>query len=206
LRLRRFGTTPFPANLCEVQLKKLLAFAALGVFALACDGPTATTPTADHQLASSAQAPSTATWAVNQPFANAAGGVIHQVSVGGHDFSDPGADANFSLVAIEHSDGSVSGQWTDQFGQGDGGLHIVIDCLRVVGNQAWVSGTVTSGTFGGTDFTGRPAITRIADNGTSANDPPDQIGFTSLPNNPISCQTAPPLQLFPMPDGQVKVR
>ena len=186
-------------------MKRLLAVTALGVFALACDGATPTTPTADPQLTSAApRAPSTATQAVNQPFANAAGGVIHQVSVGGHDFTDPGVDKNFSLVGIVHSDGSVSGEYTDRFGGGAGGFHATVNCVKVVGNQAWVSGIIDSGDAFGTDLTGVPVLTRVADNGTSANDPPDQISFSFF--SAISCNATPNLPLFPMPDGQVKVR
>ena len=61
-----------------------------------------------------------------------ADGVVHSASVGGHDQDPAGhTDANFSLVAIEHSDGTVSGQWTDQFGQGQGGIHVQVNCLFV---------------------------------------------------------------------------
>src|SRR5512133_1604093 len=105
--------------------------------------------------------------------ARAQGGV-HHVSVGGHDQDPTGnTDANFSLVANQFSDGSVTGEYTDQFGQGQGGFHAQINCLFVNGNEAWVSGFITSGTFGGVDLTGLPVITRVQDNGKSANDPPD---------------------------------
>jgi hypothetical protein len=133
-------------------------------------------------------------------------GVQHFVSVGGPD-QDPTnhTDANFSLVAIQHSDGSVTGQWTDQFGQGQGGIHVAINCLFVQGNQAWVSGFVTQGTFNGADLSGLPVITRVQDNGTSHNDPPDQISFSFI-GNPAACTTAPNLPLVPMTAGQVTVR
>jgi hypothetical protein len=75
--------------------------------------------------------------------------------------------------------------------------------LRVIGNNAWVSGIIKSGSFGGVDLTGRPAITRVADLGTSKNDPPDAISFSFL--LAIPCTAAPPLPLLPMTDGQVKV-
>src|SRR5262245_40148629 len=84
-----------------------------------------------------------------------ADGVQHVVSVGGPDQDATNhTDANFSLVAIQYGDGSVKGQWTDQFGQGQGGVHVAINCLVVQGNQAWLSGFVTSGQFGGVDLSG----------------------------------------------------
>ena len=131
------------------------------------------------------------------------GGVQHRVSVGSHDFTDPGVNANFSLVAIQHADGSVSGQWTDQFGHGDGGLHIAVDCVTVVGNRAWIGGVVTESNVPAQ--VGTRALTEVEDNGTSANDPPDQISYSFAGLNPsIRCQTFV-LPLFPLSGGEVKV-
>src|SRR2546427_6835341 len=63
-------------------------------------------------------------------------GVVHRVSVGGSDQDATlNTDANFSLVALEKGDGTISGEWSDQFGQGQGGVHVDVNCLRVVGNQ-----------------------------------------------------------------------
>jgi hypothetical protein len=129
-------------------------------------------------------------------------GVEHFVSVGGPDQDATNhTDANFSLVAIQHSDGSVTGQWTDQFGQGQGGIHVVINCLFVQGNDAWVSGTISSGTFNGADLSGLPVITRVQDNGKTG----DLISFSFI-GNPAACTTAPNLPLLPMTAGQVIVR
>ena len=128
--------------------------------------------------------------------------VVNHVSVGGNDScTTPGCDANFSLVANAKADGSVKGQWTDVLRIPNGFIvHTTIDCLNVIGNEAWVSGVVT-----GPNGTGLLAITRVADNGTSANDPLDQISFTFM-DTFGGCQAAPDLPLFDMPNGQVKVR
>jgi hypothetical protein len=132
-------------------------------------------------------------------------GVVHHVSVGGHDQDPAGhTDANFSLVANQYSDGTSKGEYTDQFGQGQGGFHAEVNCVFVQGNEAWVSGIITSGTFAGVDLTGLPVITHVQDNGKSANDPPDAISFSFI-GNAAPCTTAPPLALFPMTDGQVTV-
>ena len=134
-----------------------------------------------------------------------ADGVIHHVSVGGHDQDPAGhTDANFSLSATQHGDGSVTGEWTDQFGQANGGIHVQINCLFVRGNQAWVSGFITHGNVNGVDLTGLPVITRVQDNGKSANDPPDAISF-SFVGTATLCTAAPNLPLFPMTGGQVTV-
>ncbi len=135
-----------------------------------------------------------------------ADGVLHQVSVGGHDQDPAGhTDANFSLVAVQHGNGTVTGQWSDQFGQGDGGIHVQVNCLFVQGNEAWVSGIISSGNVGGVDVSGLPVVTRVQDNGKSANDPPDAISFSFI-GVAAACTTTPNLPLFPMTDGQVTVR
>ena len=147
--------------------------------------------------------------------ASVSSGVVHQVSAGGPDVCaafglKPGCDANFSLVAIQHADGSVTGQYIDRWARG-GGFHAVINCVNVIGNDAWVSGVVTKGTYpDGTDLAGRPLINRLRDNGTSANDPPDQFSISWIdPGNngfSASCLDAPDLPLFDAPQGQVVVR
>lgn len=137
--------------------------------------------------------------------AQASNAVANRVSVGGHDLDIAGTtDANFSLVAIGFADGSASGQWSDRFGQQDGGIHVAVNCLSVAGNQAWISGVITSGGAGGVDFTGLPAITRVADIGSSANDAPDLISFSFI-GVAAPCTARPNLPLLPMTDGQVTV-
>lgn len=138
--------------------------------------------------------------------AQASNGVVNRVSVGGHDVDIAGnTDANFSLVAIRLADGSASGQWSDRFGQQDGGIHVAVNCVSVAGNQAWISGIITSGGAGGVDFTGLPAITRVADIGKSANDAPDLLSFSFI-GVAAPCTAQPNLPLVPMTDGQVTVQ
>ena len=81
------------------------------------------------------------------------------------------------------------------------GIHVEIDCLVVVGNDAWVSGLITHPDF----LVGVPAITRVRDNGTSANDPADQVSFTLIDIG-VTCNDQPDLPLFDLINGQVKVQ
>ncbi len=141
--------------------------------------------------------------------ADAQGGsaVVHRVSVGGSDQDATlNTDANFSLVAIQKADGSVSGEWSDQFGQGQGGVHVDVNCLVVAGNQAWIGGIIRSGStgVGGIDLSGLPAVTRVADLGKSANDTPDLISFTFI-GLAVQCTAQPNLPLVAMTGGQVTV-
>jgi hypothetical protein len=137
--------------------------------------------------------------------AASADSVIHKVSVGSADIAPPpGADANFSLSAIQRADGTVTGQWEDTvFGRGTPavGLHVEVDCLVVVGNDAWVSGLITRPAL----FAGLPAITRVRDNGTSANDPADQVSFTFI-GIAATCTDQPNLPLSALINGQVTVQ
>jgi hypothetical protein len=160
-----------------------------GLLAVACTTSDGTAPTGD-----------------NSPGAPqfGSGPVLHRVSVGGPDVctglgGKPGCDANLSIIAIQYADGSVKGQYSDRFAQG-GGFHAVVNCLNVVGNEAWISGLISQPK----QFAGVPVIIRVRDNGTSANDPPDQLSF-SFAFDPTSCLAAPPLDLFDAAEGQTVV-
>ena len=140
--------------------------------------------------------------------------IAHRVSVGGPDAcvalgaTHPGCDGNFSLVAIERANGTMSGQYTDRFANGDG-FHAVVDCVSVSvdGTEAWISGRITHGTWNGDDLTGMPVSTRVKDNGTSANSTPDQIGYSIIGEGfASSCEDQADVDLFYTPQGQVKVR
>jgi len=137
--------------------------------------------------------------------------VVHSVSAGGPDAcasfgARPGCDGNYSFVAFQYADGSGSGQYVDRFQRGQGIIG-VIDCVRVVGNHAWVSGWITSGMgFDNTDLTGLPFTTLVVDNGTSAQQPPDQIA-SSHTGDPTSCTAMVPWDsLAETPQGQVTVK
>ena len=143
--------------------------------------------------------------------------VVHMVSAGGPDLCNafgkhPGCDGNFSLVGFVYADGSMSGEYTDRFANGDG-IHAVIDCVSVVGSEAWVSGVITRGSYTDPDtgqvydFTGLPFATRFRDNGTSARDTVDQLSFSWFGgDNASSCTDHIQYPLFDEPQGQVVVK
>ena len=138
--------------------------------------------------------------------------VVNQVSMGGADICEAlglptGCDANFSVTAQKHADGSVSGQWTDIFAGGMQGIHVAIDCLNVTGTGAVIGGVITHGNAAGVDVSGQRAITAVVDNGTSANSTPDQLSFSIFPTA-LNCNLLVPqnLPLFPLAHGQVTVQ
>ncbi len=137
--------------------------------------------------------------------------VIHHASLGGADICEAlglptGCDANFSLVANQHADGSVKGQWQDTFAGGGEGIHVAIDCLNVVGNGAVIGGVITHGTAGGVDVSGQRALTAVVDNGTTSNDTPDQLSFSFFPTGSCGGLVPTNFELIPLTHGQVKVK
>ncbi len=147
--------------------------------------------------------------------ASAGNPVVHRASLGGSDVCEAlglptGCDANFSLVALQKADGSVKGQWQDTFAGGHEGIHVKVDCLNVAENGAVIGGEITHGTALGLDVTGRRALTAVVDNGTSADDPADQMSFSFFTDSvqDLSCDVlaVDDFPLFDLAHGQVKVR
>lgn len=138
---------------------------------------------------------------------SARGGIIHHVSAGGADANvnpgttKPGYNANYSLVANVMSDGSVKGQYTDQYGHGDGGFHATVECVYIVGNRAWITAVGTSGSYGTLDAKGLYIYTSVIDNGKEG----DQISYSYASRRPVDCNTKPYTQMFDVLNGQVTV-
>jgi hypothetical protein len=142
-----------------------------------------------------------------------AGGVVHSVHVGSPDYctsigDTPGCDANWSVTALQFKDGTVTGQFSDRFSTGEG-VHGTVTCLLIIGNEAWISGDAwyfyrgKQGTF--------TFFVKVVDNGTSEQDPPDQLSGTWGIGPDDTCETVhadypdfPPLS--DVPQGQVKVK
>lgn len=144
----------------------------------------------------------------------AKGPITHFASAGGPDQcraieAKPGCDGNYSLVATQYADGSVSGRYTDRFGK-FGGFTAVIDCLSVVGHDAWVSGVITSGFFRDPDtnerfdFTGLDFAAKLHD-GTPVGEP-DQTSFSLLGEEADPCTDHPDYLMNEVTEGQVIVR
>jgi hypothetical protein len=145
--------------------------------------------------------------------ASVTGTPVHRVVIGGPDVcagfgAQPGCDANFSLLALQSADGSVSGQWIDRLSQnfGGGGAFVTVDCLAVEGNTAWIGGYMS--TPNGEPIGGR-AITRARDLGTSyALELDDRFLMIYNPEDfgiSANCHDEPFFPLFNVPQGQVTI-
>ena len=80
-----------------------------------------------------------------------------------------------------------------------------VDCFFAVGNEAWVSGPVTSFVFNGV---ARPAtihlLFKVQDNGEGSSAPPDLVS-APFGAGPQACASAPDLPLLPNGAGTVKL-
>lgn len=145
--------------------------------------------------------------------------IVHRVTVGTNDFNtdptDPQPDdANFSASIVEFANGVIRGMHNDVVRgdtDGDGepdttySIRGTVNCLRVVGNTAYWSGTITSrGSNEGLRF-----LSAARDLGTSQQQPTDQISYTYIfaATSSRTCQ-APgfTLPFFDIVNGQVRIR
>lgn len=100
--------------------------------------------------------------------------VIQSVTGNGHLVGDP-PERTVRFEIHRFDDGSVEG-WYQASTRGPGGAQIRVrmECLHVVGNQAWVGGTIVAAVD--PNNIGRPVSMRFIDNGEGANAAPDEIG------------------------------
>ena len=85
-------------------------------------------------------------------------------------------------------------------------VHIDVDCLVIVGNQAWFSGPAKRWVLGGVPQPpGLYLVFRVEDNGEGANDAPDR-GSAAFGGPPMACALMPPFPLIPTANGNIQVR
>jgi hypothetical protein len=96
----------------------------------------------------------------------------------------------FSFTARKYADGTSKGQLQLNNRALDVVVHIEIDCLRVVGNTAHMSGRVTRVSNPDEGAVGDLNRLVVQDNGTGAKSPPDMIsGIPATNPNNETCET-----------------
>lgn len=127
--------------------------------------------------------------------------VIQSVTGNAHLEDDEGV-RTVTFNILKKADGTVDG-WYHALRQGPGGAHIRVrlECLHVVGNQAWATGTVVAAV--NPDNIGRPYSLRFIDNGEGAGAAPDQIGTARFVY--YDCHTEPEITLREIPTGNLQV-
>lgn len=124
-----------------------------------------------------------------------------------------GNDFKYSLSAIRHDDGSVSGEFQERVILASTGefirqTHGTVTCFEIVGNMARIGGLVDQATdprfLPGTEFR-----LVVVDNGEGASDPPDmgsnaRFGFPGTAQ--AFCDAGTAFNLEPVQHGNVEVR
>jgi hypothetical protein len=137
-----------------------------------------------------------------------------QESVTGHaDFvTATGIRFRYSLSAVRHADGSVSGEFENHVENAVTGqfiliAHVNIVCFTVTGNVARVGGIVER-QIGGTTGPGAEGFITVVDNGEGSNGVPDLASPPGVaPGSAFAhCETGLPRPLFPIERGNIQVR
>lgn len=124
-----------------------------------------------------------------------------------------GNDFKYSVAAIRHEDGSVSGEFEERVILASTGefirqTHGTVTCFQIVGNMARIGGLVDQATdprfLPGTEFR-----LVVVDNGEGASDPPDlgsnaRFGFPGTAQ--AFCDAGTAFNLEPVQHGNVEVR
>lgn len=127
-------------------------------------------------------------------------------AVGGGRYEEDGATSTFAFYALGRSNDRVSGDFVYDYRAGNLLIKMDIDCLRVIGNKAVMSGSVTS--VRGSDpppvlFVGARGIFQVEANSES----PDRFSNLRLvpPTSDVTCRTFNPRLVF-LIRGNILVR
>ncbi|MCK0179306.1 hypothetical protein MWU50_08400 [Flavobacteriaceae bacterium S0862] len=95
---------------------------------------------------------------------------------------------HFSFNAITKKDGSVKGNGVLTYTGGELKIKFNIDCIRVVGNTAYITGKITSHS-GIPENAGRDCLFVAIDNGEGTNADPDILSgfYTSIEGGDLDC-------------------
>ena len=104
-----------------------------------------------------------------------------------------GALRTFSFHVKESKDGDVKGSFELKNRQVGVRVHAHLNCLRVNGNEAFISGVLTQVDGIAGNFIGDEVWFHVKDNGEGRGDPPDQISLAMVelslvPPDPFQCQ------------------
>jgi hypothetical protein len=132
-----------------------------------------------------------------------AGPAVNKAS-GGGTVDWPMGRVTYGFTAQIDAAGVVKGQ--AQFHHRDVGIsnHVAINCLAVVGNNAWLGGTITESTD--PMSVGLEIVWRVQDNGQGQAAPPDMVSTVVPGVAPGECYSMPDLGLIPWTNGNVEVK
>lgn len=127
--------------------------------------------------------------------------VIQSVSGNAH-LIDAESERTVTFIVRKYADGSVDGWYNASVrGPGDADVRVRVECLHVVGNEAWAGGIIMKAVNPAN--VGRPVSMRFVDAGEGGNAPPDEFGGIWEYHD---CATEPDLSTRPISIGNVQVR
>jgi hypothetical protein len=132
-------------------------------------------------------------------------GVVNSATGSGH-ITSGGETRTFAFTATKYADGTATGHAQVNSRALDAVVHLEIDCLRVVGNVAHMSGIITRSSNPTEAPVGEMRRFVVMDNGEGSNSPPDQI--STIPVNPAgeTCENSTLVANRPVEEGNVEVR
>jgi hypothetical protein len=137
-------------------------------------------------------------------------GVVDSATGSGGVTGGAGGKVTFSFTAADKGDGADRGQIQAINHDSGNRLHVEVDCLRVTGNTAVMSGTVKKVSDpSGLVQEGWFSIFAVQDNGEGANDPPDRVSnLLSRSFAPWDCESVVPPGgiIFEVERGNIQVR
>ena len=107
--------------------------------------------------------------------------VVASATGSGHMVRPDGTFRSFSFAASKRADGTVTGEVQLNSRGFDVFVHIDVDCLRVDGNTAYMSGRITFVSNPDEGFVGELNRWAVQDNGEGSGAPPDLV--SSIPEN-----------------------
>lgn len=108
--------------------------------------------------------------------------VVASATGSGHMVRPDGTFRSFSFAATKRADGTVTGQVQLNSRGFEVFVHLSVDCLRVEGNTAYMSGRLTHVSDPEQGFVGELNRWAVQDNGEGPDAPPDLV--SSIPENP----------------------
>jgi len=137
-------------------------------------------------------------------------GVAASVTGAGHITREDGSKRHFTISATRRADGTTTGEYNLVSGAGAVRLHGPVTCLTVIGNRAFVGGTIDRFNV---DF-GTPLFgvaIELVDNGEGGGAAPDEISnvffFINGPEEIQQyCDDHPLGPVLPIDDGDISVR
>jgi hypothetical protein len=135
-------------------------------------------------------------------------GIVASASGSGHMVRN-GFFRTFTFSAQKYADGTSKGELQLRSPEFDVVVHLKIDCLRVVGNRAHMSGLITYTSNPDEAVVGELNRLVVEDNGEGPDSPPDMVsGIPANPGNlnPETCETNTLLPNRVVQRGNIQVR